>query len=637
VGFDINPLAVITARVNYILALGDLLERRKGRITIPVYLADAVLLPELGADLETSGLYQVRTSVGVFQVPQAVFAAGRFDRFCTLLEEAVRSELPPDVFVGRVVEKLGLSVAEQRAAAGPLQALYERLFELHRSGLDGLWARLLKNNFAPLTMGAFDYVVGNPPWVNWENLPDAYRKATVPLWHRYGLVPPGGLQSILGSSKMDISMLMTYVAMDRFLNFGGRLGFVVTQSVFKTAGAGQSFRRFQLGERGEFLRVVHVDDMVTLNPFEGASNRTAVMVLEKGGPTRYPVPYTVWRKKGRARFTYDSTLEEVKAATRTLGFSAEPVDPDDPTSPWLTARKVALRAVRKVLGKSDYTAHAGVYTGGANAVYWVEIVSRRHDGLVVVRNITQGAKRKVPEVTEAIEPDLLYPLLRGRDVQRWRAEPSAWIVLTRTEGMKEKTFSPSDFQDRYPYTYAYLKRFESALLERRDSVLQRAMKTGTPFYAMAAISDYTFAPWKVVWTRIAQISAAVVNEQDGKPIIPQETITLVSCASDREAHYIAALVNSAPFQFAASSYSQEGGKSMGSMHVLEHIRVPKYNSADPGHRTLSEASQEAHEAAAKGDESRLHEIEERIETLAAQLWRLTDKELREIKSSMAEH
>ncbi|HRU21936.1 MAG TPA: SAM-dependent DNA methyltransferase, partial [Candidatus Bipolaricaulis sp.] len=57
VGFDINPLAVITARVNFLLALGDLLEHRRGPIAIPVYLADSVLLPEMGHDLESSGLY----------------------------------------------------------------------------------------------------------------------------------------------------------------------------------------------------------------------------------------------------------------------------------------------------------------------------------------------------------------------------------------------------------------------------------------------------------------------------------------------------------------------------------------------------------------------------------------------------
>jgi hypothetical protein len=252
--------------------------------------------------------------------------------------------------------------------------------DLHRQGMNGLWARLLKNNFAPLTEGKFDYIVGNPPWVNWEHLPDGYRQAIKPIWERYGLFPHGGMDTILGKGKKDISMLMTFTVTDGLLRAGGKLGFVITQSVFKTAGAGQGFRQFRIPQpNGKFvpLRVLHVDDMVALQPFEGASNRTTVMVLEKGEPTTYPVPYTVWRKVRGARFTYDSTLEEVISATKRLRFIAEPVDPNDPTSPWLTARPKAIKAVRKVLGKSDYVAHAGAYTGGANAVYWVNIVLKR--------------------------------------------------------------------------------------------------------------------------------------------------------------------------------------------------------------------------------------------------------------------
>jgi type I restriction-modification system DNA methylase subunit len=45
VGFDLNPLAVIASRTNYLIALGDML-REKGDepIEIPVYLADSVLV-----------------------------------------------------------------------------------------------------------------------------------------------------------------------------------------------------------------------------------------------------------------------------------------------------------------------------------------------------------------------------------------------------------------------------------------------------------------------------------------------------------------------------------------------------------------------------------------------------------------
>jgi len=56
------------------------------------------------------------------------------------------------------------------------------------------------------------------------------------------------------------------------------------------------------------------------------------------------------------------------------------------------------------LENTDYTAHEGVNTGGANAVYWVEIIDQRPDGLVIVSNITEGAKRKVESIQTVIEP-----------------------------------------------------------------------------------------------------------------------------------------------------------------------------------------------------------------------------------------
>jgi len=620
--------------VNFLLALGDLLEHRKGPITIPVYLADSVLLPELGEDLATSGLYQVHTSVGVFKVPETCFSNGRFDGFCTLLEESVRSEVSVDEFVKRVTAEFGLSQAEHEAVGSPLRALYEQLLELHQKGLDGLWARLLKNNFAPLTVGQFDYVIGNPPWVNWENLPDGYRNDTKALWDRYGLFPHVGMDVILGKGKKDIAMLMAYVAMDRFLKPRGKLGFVITQSLFKTAGAGQGFRRFRIGENGAPLGVVHVDDMVDLKPFEGASNRTAVMVIEKGRATRYPVPYTVWKRKKGARFSYDSTLEDVKSATRLLDQKAEPVDPADPTSPWLTADKFSLAAVKKVLGKSDYTAHAGAYTGGANGVYWVRILSTRPDGLVVVENITEGAKREVPKVTAVIEPDLLYPLLRGRDVKRWHAEPSAYILMVQ-DPRTRRGIPEDELRVRYPKTWKYLKRFEPILRERRSRGVSDMLKQGAPFYTMFAVGDYTFAPWKVVWPWIAKgLRAAVIDVIQDKPIVPEHNTFLVACHDSDEAFYICALMNSSAGDLAIRSFFSTGGGGIGSPIALEHIRIPKYDPADLVHQALAAASQEAHAAAAQGDANRLAEIEDRIDHLAAQLWDLTDRELASLRRGL---
>jgi hypothetical protein len=509
--------------------------------------------------------------------------------------------------------------------------------------MNGLWARLLKNNFAPLTVGQFDYIVGNPPWVNWEHLPDGYRVTLIPLYQdTYKLFPHKGQRARHGSTKIDISTLMLYVAVDKLLKIGGKLGFLITQSVFKT-DAGKGFRRFSISQRqGQEipLKVIYVDDMVALQPFEGASNRTAVMVLEKGKPTTYPVPYTVWLKKKGVRFTYDSTLEEVTNATVRLNFVAEPVNPSDPTSPWLTARPKAIKAVRKVLGKSDYEAHEGVNTGGANAVYWVDIVYKRPDGLVVVRNITEGAKVKVDEVTEPIEPDLLYPLLRGRDVQRWQAEPSALIIVPQDPTDAKHGYPEKKLMADYPRCYGYLAKFHK-VLENRPAYKKYLQPFGEPWYSLYDVKNYTFAPWKVVWTRVANdIAAAVVGHAnvagEHKPVVPIETATLVDFTDFTEAYYFCAVVNSCPWRLVIVSTAVHGTGGFGSPNVLEKARIPRFDRKNPVHLRLAELSEQAHEAAKVGDENRLREIEAEIDRWAAKLWNLSDSELLEIQQSLRE-
>ena len=201
VGFDLNPLAVMTARANFLIALADVLPEHEP-VEVPIYLCDSIL--------------------------------------------------------GR---------GETGEAGGE----------------------------------TFDFVVGNPPWIAWDNLPDDDRQATKPLWERYGLFSLSGNEARHGGGKKDLSMLMLYAAADRYLKPRGRLGMVITQTLFQTKGAGDGFRRFRLGHDGPPLRVLRVDDMVALRPFGDASNWTSTIVLEKGAATEYPVPYFKWEERGERR------------------------------------------------------------------------------------------------------------------------------------------------------------------------------------------------------------------------------------------------------------------------------------------------------------------------------------------------
>jgi methylase of polypeptide subunit release factors len=633
VGFDLNPLAVMSARTNYLLALGDLLAHRRGEVSIPVYLADSILTPSQGADLFGHIGFSFATAVGKFTIPQALVDARYIDPLADLLEECVTAGLTPNQFRQRLLRTFPLTDTPSDEDEVDLAVrLYAQLADLERQGINGIWARIIKNAFAPLFQGRFDHVAGNPPWVNWESLPAEYRNKTKPLWVYHNLFPHRGMDTILGKGKKDISMLLTFVAADNYLKDDGKLGFIITQSVLKTAGAGQGFRRFQLGS-GQPIAVLSVDDLVDLQPFEGATNRTAVIVVQRGRKTRYPVGYNVWRKTAPGRVAEDSSLIEAAAMCKIRQFVAQPVDDSDLTSPWLTGKRVALQAVQKVLGASDYTGKAGVCTW-LNGVYWLEILSQRPDGLVVVSNVTEGAKLEVENIQAAIEPDLLYPLLRGRDVGHWQATPQAYQLMVQ-DPEKRRGYDENWLAVTYPKTYAYLKRFENELRQR--SGYRRYFRETDPFYSIFNVGDYTFAPYKVVWPNIgSEIAAAVVSKQAGKAIVPQHIVTLLACVLETEAHYVCGMLNSSPFNFAVQSYSQRGGKSFGTPQVLENVRVPKYDPANPTHLALSDLSQQAHAATAAGEAARVREIEAEVDWLAAKLWGLTDAELREIQESLAE-
>ncbi len=634
VGFDLNPLSVIAARTNYLLALGDLLRYRRGPVDLPVYMCDSILTPSERADIFGKS-YHLHTVAGDFEIPGETVEAGEMGALSALLERCVRDGYLPEEFMARAQRELSM---RQAMTATVLEGLYRTFLGLEEKNKDGLWARLIKNAFAPVLVGQFDYVVGNPPWVNWESLSAEYREATRRMWQDYGLFSLSGHAARLGGGKKDLAMLFAYAAIDHYLKNGGRLGFVITQTVFKTKGAGDGFRRFRLGD-GEHLKVIAVDDMVELQPFEGASNWTAVVVLQKGVRTKYPVAYTLWHKQKGGRVQLESTLDEVVAATHRDNLKAQPVDAASPTSPWITARPAALKALEGMIGQAAYQARAGACTW-ADGIYWLRILNKRPDGLLVIENMHEAGKRELKKVQAVIEPDLVYPFIEWKSIDRFRAEPSHYILMVQ-DPAKRTGCDEAWLKLQLPNTYSYLKQFEN-VLRKRSGFVKYFDPQKDPFYSMYNISTYTFSPFRVVWkTMGSSIESAVVGLREDdfvgkKSPIHKNTVISVSLDNEIEAHYLCAVLNSSIVNFVAKCYSVKGGKSFGSANLLEYVRIPQFDPGNALHARLAGLSQQAHAAMAAGQTERVGEIEAQVDQAAAELWGLTEEELAEIQRSLEE-
>lgn len=644
-GFDLNPLAVIASRVNFLLAIVDLLDPddiRKRPIEIPVYLADSIALPQTdGKDLFAEGnfLLPMRGIGKTFPVPVALAREDRMPRLAALLERDVSAGVTADAFLASASQEFALRPYEWQASEGALKELFTTLDALQRAGQNGLWAAVAKNMFMPLFLDPVDYVIGNPPWVNWEGLPEAYRQSSKGLWNEMGLFVHSGMDVMLGKGKKDISTLCSYVATQRYLKARGKLAFVITQSVFKTTGAGQGFRRFRIGD-GEFVSIQVVEDFTDFQPFEDATNRTAVFVWQKGRQTAYPMKnYRVWKKTGPKKPDFWATWGEAAPRLSAKTVWAAPVDAKDTTSSWLTASREALSGIRKVLGPSDYRAYAGAYSGGCNPVYWLQVLRKNTDGTVDVRMITEGAKKEVPGPhRHTIEPDFLYPLLKNTEAQRWFAEPEPDCMFLMMQDPEHRVgWSEIRVKTKYPRLYAYLSRYRPQLVTR--AAYKRYYTPSDPIWTMFNTGEYTFAPIKVVWPNMGatDIKASVIGGEEG-PWIPQHIVTFIpfEAGQEQEAHYCAAVLNSAPFRLATIAYSQDGGKSFGTPHILEYGRLPRMKPGDPHHRRLSELSVEAHKVAHGKPGRPIAEIEREIDEVAAPLWGLTADELHAIQQELQE-
>ncbi|MGC8893498.1 MAG: Eco57I restriction-modification methylase domain-containing protein, partial [candidate division WOR-3 bacterium] len=500
---------------------------------------------------------------------------------------------------------------------------YNQILALEKQHKNGIWARFLKNVSAPMIAGKFDFVVGNPPWIRWEYLSKEYREATKNLWDLYGLSIMKESKDTLGRGKKDFSMLFVYASSDYYLKDGAKLGFLITQEVFKSKGSGEGFRRFQLGDK-KYLKVLKAHDLVSIQPFEGAANKTAAIILKRGGKTEYPLPYFVWtKKKGVGKIATDKLLNEVSNLIYKKRMLARPISSE--VSAWQNFETES--DFSQIIGSNHYRAKIGARTE-PYSIFWFRIINLTSDGNLLVKNITEGRRKKQIKGIEAkIESKFIYPSFRGADINRWSNTLTVYTLILNDPILPTKPFTEEFIKLNFPLTYSYLINFKSELLER-EAYKKFHQKAGRPFYTQFNISKDTFANFKVVWKRMSNdIFACVLSQVKTlfgyKVAIPLDTTSFFATDNESEAHYLCAIINSKPVRDFIKSFSS-AGRGFGTPSVMEHVGIPKFDPKNPLHQKLAEISQRCHQLKIEGKEKEIEKLEKENDGLVKKLFSITE-------------
>lgn len=653
VGLDINPLAIISARTNYILALGDLLRYRiKGEIELPIYLCDSVLT----SNTQITGFgaeHKIITTVGEFFLHEDIIKRDILQIITSVLEDVISQKGNLEIYLERLKLKIEKEVYEQHEVY--FKNLFKKIKKLETDGKNGVWLRILRNSFAPVYIGKFDYVVGNPPWIRWGLLSNEYRKETNKLWKEYGLFSLKGFESKLGGGEKDFSMLFLYACIDYYLKKDGRLSFLMTQEVFKTKGAGEGFRRFELGESKRYFKVLKVHDLVKIRPFEGVSNKTSLIVIENSKKTNYPVPYFVWTK-GRTRRTEKSlTISQAKNYYRISEKIAKPIDSS--LGSWLSYNPELEDLLEKIILKNDYKAVRGASTD-YYGVYWVDILERLPNNDIFVTNLPKlGKKKGIQKVNLDVEPTYLYPGVRGRDIKKWYVKPKYYVFIVQNP--KTKSGIEEDYlQINFPKTYNYFLQFKDILLTKRsywhffakevelknknfeDELREKYsyikfekikskkdkksfiyLASNKSFYTMFNVSENIFYPYLVVWRRmgnkmISAVISSIESEYLGKKkLIPTDTTAYIPFKDEDSAYFVCSFLNSSIINQAIKTFSSEG-RGFGAPSVVNQLNIPRYNPKISIFKNLVELAKKAHQLAEnRKNIEQVNQIQEKINNL----------------------
>lgn len=636
-GLDINPIAVLTAKTNYLISIINLIDKND-KIYIPIYNYDVINMPKL---VNKNSLEIDLNENGVFNIPFIFSDINNFKKLRKIIRENIINNKSVNQFAQEVKKyntvDLYDNLVEFSDSNQILCELYEKLISYKNKLISLSILNTLSNRINGYNINKFDVILGNPPWINWEYLSKEYRTKSQHLWPEYGIFSMKGKD--LSFSKEDVCVLITYIVIDKFLKDKGQLGFVIKQGLFKSAQNGIGFRKFTVRDGEYDIKVNKVEDLSSIKAFENASTSTAIMFLQKGMKTSYPLPYNTWklsknRKRGKLG-TY-SELENILSQIDINEMIAMPSVKTDITSLWITGYKEALEAVDNVLGENEYKARTGLFTGGANAVYWIDIVKKLDNGNVVIRNITERAKRKVENVEVEIESDLIYPLVKGSSISKWNIDKSIYILCPHTKLTKMKPIDKEEMKKSYPLTYNYLSRFRKELDERKGFVGWEKENQKENFHTILRIGEYTFSKYKVVWKYIASefivsVMSTIEDKYIGeKMLMPNEKVMYISTENEQEAYYLCGVLSSSPISYCVKSYMNPTSISA---HVLEKLKISKYCPDNKVHNEIAELCKLGHNPQTTQEEK--DNIQNKIDTLIGILYEINEEKINLIKETLS--
>ena len=579
VGIDVHPVAVHLARSAWTIAAQPLIARAAaagftGSVTAPVYLGDALQLRYDTGDLFAGA--EVRIAIRDERRGELLFPASLVER--ADLFDAVMDGVADAIARGDdplpELDDHPLDEAERAALAPAVRTMRE----LHAEGRDHIWAYYTRNLVRPVALSRrkADVIVGNPPWLNYNQTAGVLRGELERLSReRYGIWVGGRY-----ATHQDVAGLFFARCMDLYLGAGGAIGMVMPRSALRS-GQYAKWRSGRWNGYGADFGFKRPWDLGQLEPNDFFPVPAAVAFARRTDEAAAPLAGEVERWQGRAggpdtvRAAAEIGQEDERGASpygplaaqgatlvpRNLLFVEEIENPAlirapgtimvDPRrgrqdkAPWRDLDLIAIT------GLTIENVHVFDVFLGENIAPYVALAPltavlpvRRSNGDILPASDSESAVGGVS----------LGPL--GRRMRaRWRTINTLWDTHKRL-------VNPLSLLERLDY--------------RRNLTRQLDWR---------AAADA--AEMRVAYTKSGRPTAAVLRDRDA---IVDHTLYWIPCGSEREAAYLLAVINSDALRDAAEPLMSRGLWGARDLHKhLWKLPIPRFDPGDGLHAAVADA------------------------------------------------
>lgn len=234
-GFDVDPLAVILAKINWIISVGKILDNCFD-LMIPIYHADSLFIHKPISEDSNNNLILKLFDKQVL-LPESLLADNRFlfDAIVNKCYDCITDVYNREDFAEMMADCLDVSDERLLSFACDLQKV---MYDLNKEGKNGIWSFFLKNTMRPsLITAKFNGIVSNTPWLALSKLADnPYHAALNMLAKDLGIKPTDA--SFL---HVELATIFLLSSVGRYLKDGGVYGCILPHSVL-TGHHQQKFR-----------------------------------------------------------------------------------------------------------------------------------------------------------------------------------------------------------------------------------------------------------------------------------------------------------------------------------------------------------------------------------------------------------